>query len=549
MSDESRRMPLTACRVLGAEPSSIPVEIVGVKRAEVVWSETNSPLRAKLAEIAAHLADGGTRRAWADRYGGAGIGGNGGSGRAGLFGDTYLKGIGPTPLIGRTTNSHHISGGAYLEECVRETVFAQVFAHELPWGAVTTRGIIDIFDDQHWAPDPESDFPVASERRVLLAREPIIRVAHLQRAVHFTGDYALTGASDIKRVEQNIASLVSDMGREALRRRLHQFWLRWCDQCAYLYVWRLTQGAPSTSNICMDGRLLDFGAASSLPDWCSTVVFSGAPESGNDLPQIMQFMWEFYAEHRESGLALGTSWTEYLSALQAECHRRYYRLVGVEMLRLAGLRRAGIDDWVIEGDHAAALEAAVVRVTRRFARLFKTTIEAEKESADWDFPAFWSDCPPSHYLPLRHIAEQIASTARGEPIRERMKARCSRRGRLSREIFRRRLHNQLSNPAPGARTDATLVSNIISEEVVAARRDTYYEPRDDVPHGFALAGSVSYALFRQPDGAIYAVAEPPVMERRENDVRSPTPVCTWTERGQINDEVVDAVHIFDEDGD
>jgi hypothetical protein len=51
----------------------------------------------------------------ADRYGGEGIGRNGGSGRACYVNGYHVKGVGRTALVSPLTDHAHASGGAYLE--------------------------------------------------------------------------------------------------------------------------------------------------------------------------------------------------------------------------------------------------------------------------------------------------------------------------------------------------------------------------------------------------------------------------------------------------
>jgi hypothetical protein len=86
----------------------------------------------------------------ADRYGGAGIGRNGGSGRNALVNGFLVKGVGRTPLVGQSTPLSHASGGAYLEECVREAIFSEVVSHDFPYGAVPALGILGTGLVQDW---------------------------------------------------------------------------------------------------------------------------------------------------------------------------------------------------------------------------------------------------------------------------------------------------------------------------------------------------------------------------------------------------------------
>lgn len=543
VSDEPRQDCLPqACSVLACEPASVPIHVARLPDAAVAWPDPDQPTQALILAAAVRMHDEGREVAWADRYGGAGIGGNGGSGRAGLFGGVYVKGIGPTPLIGRTTNKHHVSGGAYLEEAVRETIFAELLARELPWGAVRTMAIIDTLEDEHWAVDPESDFPIASERRVLLIREPVLRLAHLQRAIHFTPEESPIAGVDVRRVNHNRAVLAAEWGA-GFEAHLRQFWLRWCDQAAYLYVWRLTQGAPSTSNIAFDGRLLDFGAASALPDWCAAVVFSGAPENGFEFQQIAQFLHAFYSEHRDGQLTAGEPWDIYAARLTAECRSRYLARTGAEMLRLAGLRRRTIEATFRTPERLQRLEDAVTRAIGWYLRQFRITIETDSSSGLWDFPKFWDEQPPLHLRRLRSLAAEVASASRGEPIRERMRVRCKPRAHLSREIFRRSLHRRFAGVMSGKRVDSKLVADIILRETMLARRDTPVEPATDVLHGFAAIDSATYALFRRPDGTSYAVNEQPASA--PTGTQSSLEVCLpWTDDGAVAGKSVEIFHLL-----
>jgi len=542
MRDDLGAFSSLAFSLLSNEQASVPVRVARLERPVLCWSADVGLTDAEVSKVAVRIAEGGTDYAWADRYGGHGIGGNGGSGRAGLYSGVYLKGIGPTPLIGRTADRFHSSGGAYLEEAVRETIFGEIFDAELPWRAIRTKAIIDTLEDQIWDPDPNSNSPVPLERRVLIVRDALLRPAHLLRANHFAGEEDLVGARDVQRTLHNLQAVIENVGSARLEASLRTFWYRWADQCAYLYVNRLTQGPPTPSNIDLEGRLMDFGAASSLPDWCAAVVVPGEPENGYELPRLAAYIENFYAEHREPVLTNGDSWFDYASALAAECTARYYRTLGVEILRLSGLRRKTIDAAITDPNRCDRLARAAAAACKRYLRRFRPTIDSDPASELWDFPSFWDDDAPYHLRPLRMVADEVAGRARGEPVRERMQARCRSRERLFRETFRRRLHESLPALKPGEPIDRGAVADIIQKEVTMARRDTCFEPRSDYLCGFAGAGSKRFALFRDPDGKAYAVEE-----CRHGD-RGQRASARRTRRafsdGRIGDEPMEVVHLL-----
>ena len=511
-----------AAKMLTDERASVAVPVSPLDRSSFCWTAPSGLPGLDAQEIAIRVEEGGIGRAWADRYGGSGLGGNGGSGRAGFYRGLYLKGIGPTPLIGKTTDRHHVSGGAYLEEAVRETVFAELFSIELPWSAVRTQAIVDTFEDQEWNPGPDDvEFPIYSERRVVLVREPFLRPAHLERAVYFTGDESLTGASDILRTAQNRIHLVQTFGARQAEMLLRRFWLRWCQQCAYMYSARLTAGPVCTSNVALDGRLLDFGAASALPDWCATVVYPGQLENGREFPQIADFISSFYAEHKDGSLTNGEASDQYASALIAECADFYLRTAGVEILRLAGLRRVTIETALKSRSTTQALIQATAAIVKHHLRLFRPSVDRDYPWSEWDFLKFWDDKVAPHFQPMRKLADDVRSAVRKEPVGARVAGRCKPRERLAQEFFRRRLHGELPKPIRDGPISPSAIADIVRDEVVQGRRDSRFEPELDILCGFVSGVSRRFALFRRSDHTTYAIEEPDDASHTELEVGSP----------------------------
>src|SRR5690348_8288649 len=85
-----------------------------------------------------------SREYFAERYGGRGVGLNGGGARCGTTGLVQIKGIGKTPLVGvKSTEAEHSYGGASLQEAVREALWGEICHIALPFGAVRSFGIIE----------------------------------------------------------------------------------------------------------------------------------------------------------------------------------------------------------------------------------------------------------------------------------------------------------------------------------------------------------------------------------------------------------------------
>lgn len=292
-----------AAEVLDAANGHVAVPLARLREATVLWlnvAEAESDpawgrLDADPDAYAAHLlascawriaAAGETpeRTGIADRYGGGAIGTNGGSGRAAIIDGYCVKGVGRTPLIGRDVDVGHASGGAYLEECVRESVLAEILHRELPYGVVRTLAIIATGVTQVWQ-TPTGPKP---ERCCLLVRRAFLRPAHLERAPYYRGVEALPGLADAHRVRRTIAALESLAGgTEALQARLTDGFSRWSRQLAATYLLCLPHGGVSSSNVTLDGRLLDFGATAAVPSLARYWVASGHHPSGEEYRDIV----------------------------------------------------------------------------------------------------------------------------------------------------------------------------------------------------------------------------------------------------------------------
>lgn len=486
--------------LLSSEPASVPVRAKLLPEARLCWSQGGPhSMTDDMTTPAIQLCEDGNEYAVADRYGGWGIGGNGGSGRAVVFRGVHLKGVGRTPLIGDTTDKQHVSGGAYLEEAVRETIWGEILRSELPWGAVGTKAIIDTLLDQHWPPDPDVRFPIDRERRVIIVREIPLRLAHFQRASYFTGPDHLAGPGDVDRVVHNRQMLERRFGVADVAALVRQFWERWAEQCGYMFAMRLAHGPPAPSNISLDGRLLDFGGMCSLPDWGGIKLYPGFFEHNDVFPQIAACLREFYAEHEDMRLTEGLPVKQYASNLAEHCRQIYLRTIGVEMLRLAGLRRETIGR-ILSTKMDAALIAAVVRCITYYLRHFRDSIEAAEASSLWDFDRFWDELPPAHLRQLRALADEMAVFARDEPVKARSAFRCRSRPDLYHEHFRLNLQQLLPEAQSGKPVDQGLIEKLIRRQVVNGRRDTSLELPHNYLCGFAATKSGVYSLFRGDDG-------------------------------------------------
>jgi hypothetical protein len=227
---------------------------------------------------------------YADRYGGNGISTNGGSGRAAIVNGYYVKGTGRTDLLGKNTDITHISGKACLDECIREAIFSEIVRRKFPHSGVPTLAIIDIHDTDISGSPPYPRF----KHRALLVRPVFIRPAHFQRAVTFTGVDARGGYQDSLRVNEMFSRASEIYGKSLLQKTMLDLPRRWIDQSTYGYVNRIRPGAYSTSNIGIDGKLVDFGAMTSVPCWSNHIYMINEQPFRQNTDQIFRLTVDLY---------------------------------------------------------------------------------------------------------------------------------------------------------------------------------------------------------------------------------------------------------------
>lgn len=221
--------------------------------------------------------------AFAERYGGKGVGRNGGGGRCGLYQDVQIKGIGRNVLIGPGEDRAHRSGELTMKEALKEAIWGEVYQAALPYGAARSYAVIDS-GIQTETRDP--GFPDADSPRALLLRQPIVRPAHFMRAIDFSpidksllSDRVRTAAA-INRLMLSFHEILEvpreDEGKAD--RYLIEMVRRFARQGAAAIVRRLPHGSINCSNIGMDGRFIDFYHATHISDFGRIITYRAAPE-------------------------------------------------------------------------------------------------------------------------------------------------------------------------------------------------------------------------------------------------------------------------------
>lgn len=461
----------------------------------------------------------------ADRYGGKGLGQNGGSGRAAVIGGYYVKGVGRTPLIGRQTDKNHASGGAYLEECVRETILAEIVRAEFPYGAVSTLAIIDSGSRQTWA----QCSPPKVERRCLLIRPCFLRPAHFERAQEFLSADNSDGYRDRLRVEHMVRTATNVYNKDAFLSIYAQFWLAWSEQLAYAFMHRLPHGGDSTSNIAMDGSLLDFGAMAAVPSWARVSLNRGVHPNSEGIVTLSEALRDHASSLKLSEIADHLTVNKVAESM-ADVSQRFQAVVMREMLRVAGLTRRQAQA-LLASQERAELTAMLLRVLAHFSREEYSVIDVTREPRiPWDMDALWSDRPPIHLRPLRQFLmshlELIRDAKTLEDALHLVTGRCRLRtmGRpdLYRERFKKSLFRVLETELQGEALNQENLDALIWESVCQHRRDSYVEPGGAVPIGFARDAEVSYVLFRcLKTGREFAVRESGESGERNGSVWSP----------------------------
>jgi hypothetical protein len=403
----------------------------------------------------------------ADRYGGAGIGRNGGSGRNALVEGFLVKGIGRTPLVSASTPLSHASGGAYLEECVREAIFAEVVAHDFPYGAVPVLGILDTGLVQEW---PDGIDP-GIEPRTLLIRPPFVRPAHFERALGFDSGAPFEGERDHQRVKAVFAAAVSAVGKDGLLQCIDQFWTKWAHQLAYGFVHRLSHGNNTSSNISLDGCLVDFGAASTVPTWqnCATSYhFDSFVNRMNCVVMTMRSLYYYVGRHLDRQFAARS----FIDACAARCREAFKRFVAVEVLRLCG-----VDDLV------AAECASSSSSDQVWHACFEAIDHAQQTKLDllepgiysdktWDICKVWSPHRPKHLRRLGQIVSDLIPSQDRDAARDRSRRLSASRPDLFKPNLRARFFAEVQERSvPNLGADPAFVQDFIRRHVSANLRE------------------------------------------------------------------------------
>ncbi|GJJ05045.1 hypothetical protein RugamoR64_55830 [Duganella rhizosphaerae] len=310
----------------------------------------------------------------AERYGGNGISSNGGGVRCGLRGQIQVKGIGRNPLAGTDADYWHSHGAASLEEGIREAVWGEVCHIALPFGGVRTLGLIATGTS---APYAAPNGP-RQARRCLILREAALRPAHYMRAIFqkTAAGQPFDGMADARRaalaIEMIGAGLESAYGgslrsADDLNRYLCAMTSRFARQLACAYAKRIFHGGLSGSNICVDGRWIDYGTPTTVSDYGRVIVAKNMPDLWRQhtalydtLENFHCYLLKYLPAQLTTGILAATAWVAHF---HAELTARF----PIEFGKLAGIPEADLE----------AIDAAVVQ--RFFAICQRTIASGNRE--------------------------------------------------------------------------------------------------------------------------------------------------------------------------
>lgn len=207
-----------------------------------------------------------SREMMAERYGGSGIGVNGGGARCGNLDGYQIKGNGQNLLAGLGPDVGHSYGGFKALYAVYEAISSAVLNMISPVGVAEVHGV--------FLTGPTAAYHGGENRAWggVMVREIVLRPAHFLRASNFVPMKSVFSvASDVGRVRAANKQIFNHVGgRGGCVNLLATFLRNSANQFAFARMARVMHGAVSPSNICLDGRWIDLtnttflGAAENL---------------------------------------------------------------------------------------------------------------------------------------------------------------------------------------------------------------------------------------------------------------------------------------------
>lgn len=233
---------------------------------------------------------------WADRYGSRHEVCHGGSGRCGFDGKFQVKGIGATPLLAQNVSQSHSSGKMFIDEAILEAIWGEVCHKHLPLGGIRTLAIIKTNVEEPFIYlDGSPSKPCA-----LAIREFAVRPAHFERCTFFwpSRQYLYLRDNDADRVAEctnyfanAVALKESELrGNSVLYVALKKLVSVVALQMACSRIKGIPHGSLTSSNISIDGRFLDFGTITAVPDFGNYRLAQGVGAVWDDHQLVKEWL-------------------------------------------------------------------------------------------------------------------------------------------------------------------------------------------------------------------------------------------------------------------
>lgn len=199
---------------------------------------------------------------YADKYGGTGLSGNLGAGRAGFlpYNNVYLKGIGKTKLC-QSADSKYSNGYISLEKCIYETIFGEINYHL--HGKDSVRSLV-IIDQHKFINNGLDQYPTALIARIGGHLRPAHLLAHSHGSKIPKWKFFLKITNETGQLIENFDELTGEKipdFRATMMRVLEDH----AQIAAEQFRWRMFHGAVSASNLSMNGAALDLETQTAQP--------------------------------------------------------------------------------------------------------------------------------------------------------------------------------------------------------------------------------------------------------------------------------------------
>ena len=328
--------------------------------ATLIWNNPNGIAGASLSEHAYHVSLEGddpdtvtndTKNFFAERYGGPGIAANGGGARCGLVGSVQIKGVGRNPLAGSRSPYWHSYGGETVAGGVRDAIWGEICHAALPFGAARVHGLIDTGTTvPRYAGELGAS---ASSRRGLTVRQPALRPAHFLRALGFSraDEQRANLVADAERTRAAVHAIIPafrsiygparrDMPTASyINDCVTAMFSRYAYQLAAARAKRIVHATISPSNLCLDGRWIDFGTCSTVSDYGKIIVAKTGCDASSTAPVLLVAVELAASLRRYLPPPLATS-IEAASEVYQHFRAVYDQRLDLELLKLTGIPEA-----------------------------------------------------------------------------------------------------------------------------------------------------------------------------------------------------------------